>query len=159
MSPTLKITIGVVAGLIAVGGLAACGDDDESSDTTTADAALSSDELVSEANAVCKQHTDAINKAAADVPQPPSDVEVRAFVKDYVLPQYTAWIGTLDRLVPPEELTADWDTWITDSYAARDAIKDDPASAFDPNAEHFTTVNAEAEALGLGEPCMAGPTA
>ena len=93
----------MVAGLIAVGGLAACGDDDESSDTTSTAATLSSDELASEAQATCGEHNKAINAAAADLPAEPSAVEVRAFVKDYVLPQYTAWIGKLDKLAPPEE--------------------------------------------------------
>ena len=55
MNPPKGIVIGVVAGLIAVGGLAACGDDDESSDTTSTAATLSSDELVSEAQATCKR--------------------------------------------------------------------------------------------------------
>ena len=51
-----------------------------------------------------------------------------------MLPQYTAWIGTLDTFAPPEDVAAAWDTYITDSYATRDAIKDDPDLAFDPDA-------------------------
>jgi hypothetical protein len=146
----------VVAGLVAVGGLSACGDDDESSDSSTA---LTSEELVSEAQAVCTEHNDAINMAAGELPAQPSAVEVRAFVEDYVLPEYTAWIGTLDTFEPPADLATAWDTWITDSYATRDAIKDDPDLAFDPSAQEYANVNAQADDLGLGEACHAGPTA
>ncbi|MET0925976.1 MAG: hypothetical protein ABWY90_01225 [Solirubrobacterales bacterium] len=158
MNPPKGIMIGVVAGLIAVGGLAACGDDDESSDTTSTAATLSSDELVSEAQATCSEHNKAINAAAADLPADPTAVEVRTFVKDYVLPQYTAWIGTLDKLAPPEDVAADWDAYITASYETRDAIKDNPDLALDPDATEFATVNEQADALGLGEECYAGPT-
>jgi hypothetical protein len=54
-------------------------------------------------------------------------------------------------------MAADWGTWISDSTAARDAIKDDPNTAFDPAA--FENVNGQAEAMGLSEECFAGPTA
>jgi hypothetical protein len=155
---TKTLVIGVVAGLIAVGGLSACGDDDESS-ASSSSSALTSEELVTQAQAVCKEHNDAIDAAAGELPAQPSDVEIRAFVKDYVLPQYTAWIGTLDTFEPPEDLASAWDTYITDSYATRDAIKDDPDLAFDPDAQEFANVNAQADELGLGEECHAGPTA
>jgi hypothetical protein len=156
MNSRNRIVVGVVAGLIAVGGLAACGDDDESSDETSTTAAVSSEQLVSDANGVCTEHNKAINAAAGDLPGQPSAVEVRTFVKDYVLPQYTAWIGTLDTFEPPEELAADWHKWIEDSYAARDEVKGDPNLAFDPSA--FTAVNDQADTLGLGPECHAGPT-
>ncbi len=47
MKATKSFAIAVVAGLLAVGGLAACGSDDESSDGTATAATLSSDDLVS----------------------------------------------------------------------------------------------------------------
>ena len=75
-----------------------------------------------------------------------------------MLPQYTAWIGTLDKLEPPEDVAADWDAYITASYETRDAIKDNPDLALDPDATEFATVNEQADALGLGAECYAGPT-
>jgi hypothetical protein len=156
MSHKKPLVLGVVAGLIAVGGLTACGDDDESSDTTSDSTALTAEQLATDANAVCKEHNDAINEGAAELPGNPDEVEVRAFIKDYVLPQYTAWIGTLDTYEPPEDLAADWDAWIEASYAARDEVKGDPNLAFDASA--FTEVNEQADALGLGAECHAGPT-
>jgi hypothetical protein len=139
-----------------VGGVAACGDDDDSTESTTA--ALSDSQLVAEAEAICKEHNDAIAAGIKEegVTGSPDEVETRTLVKDYVLPQYTAWIGRQDALEPPEDLASDWDTWIADSTAVRDAIKDDPSVAFDPS--EFEAVNAEAESLGLGQDCAAGPT-
>jgi hypothetical protein len=142
-----------------VGGLAACGDDEDSEASSSSEStALSEDELVSEAQAICTEHNEAITAGFTEegIKGQPTPVEVRALVKDYVLPQYSAWIGRQDALEPPEDLAGDWDTWIADSTAARDAIKDDPNVAFDPS--QFETVNGEADDLGLGEQCYAGPT-
>jgi hypothetical protein len=151
-----RLTTVVVAGLIAVGGLAAC-DDDEPEDAPVGDA-LTAEQLVSEARSVCREHNRAINRAAADLPRPPTRVEVRAFVTDHVLPEYSAWIDELDALLPPWDLAADWDAYIAASYAVRDAIRADPDLALDPTAAEFAEVNATANALGLGEECYAGPT-
>ena len=63
MNASKSFVVALVAGLLAVGGLAACGSDDESSDGTATAATLDSDELVSQANAICKEHADAINSA------------------------------------------------------------------------------------------------
>lgn len=152
----LKKSVFVIVAALAVSGLVACGDDDDSTESTTA--ALSDTELVSQAEAICKEHNDAITAGFEEegITGNPDEVEVRALVKDYVLPQYTAWIGRQETLEPPEDLAADWDTWIADSTAARDAIKDDANAAFDPS--QFETVNGEAGALGLGKDCIAGPT-
>jgi hypothetical protein len=160
MSPNKPFVIAVVAGLVAVGGMAACGSDDESSDSTSTTAALSSDELVTQANAICKEHADAINSAVDELFKAgrPSAADVRTIVKETILPQYSAQIGQLDQLVPPEDLATDWDQWLTDSTATRDAIKDDPNAAFDSSLAEFKTANDEAEALGLGADCAAGPT-
>ena len=148
----------VLAGVLATLaiGVAACGDDGES-EASASESALSETELATEAEAICKEHNDAIDAGIQEVGigADPAPVDVRAVVKDYILPQYTAWIGRQDALEPPESLASDWDTWITDSTAVRDAIKEDPNAAFDPAT--FETVNAEAEELGLGQDCLVGP--
>lgn len=149
-----------VSAALAIGSLAACGDgDDDASTSSEAEAALTSDELVSQSNEVCAEHNAAIADGIAVMQEEtggkPDEVALRALVKDVVTPQYTAWIGTLDTYVPPEELTTDWDTWIEDSYLIRDEIKGDPALTFE--TEPFVAVNEQATALGLGEDCLAGP--
>src|SRR4029079_16090186 len=67
MNASKSFVVALVAGLLAVGGLAACGSDDESSDDPATAATLDSDELVSQANAICKEHADAINSAVGDL--------------------------------------------------------------------------------------------
>ena len=67
-------------------------------------------------------------------------------------------VEALDELVPPADLELAWNAYVADSYAVRDAIADDPGLALDPNAQEFANVNAQADDLGLGKPCYAGPT-
>src|SRR5688500_15817926 len=94
-----KFLIVGISGALAMGTLAACGDDDEeASASSEAEAALTSEELVSQSNTVCAEHNQAIEDGIAEVRKEAGgeldDVALRAIAKDYVLPQYTAWIGT-----------------------------------------------------------------
>jgi hypothetical protein len=157
MNASKSIVIALVAGLLAVGGLAACGDDESSDDTATA-ATLDSDELVSQANAICKEHADAINSAVQDLGNNPSAADIRVIVKETIWPQYAAQIGQLDQLTPPDDQADAWTQWVTDSTAVLDAVKEDPNNAFDPSLKEFATANDEASALGLGPECQVGPT-
>lgn len=152
-----SVPVAVVAGLVAAG-LVACGGD-ESSDSTTTAAALSSDELISQTNEVCKTHADAINSAVAEITKggQPSAVDVRVTVKETIWPQYAAQIGQLQELTPPDDQADAWNQWLADSTTQLDAIKEDPNAALD--ASQFATVNSGAEDLGLSEDCLAGPTA
>ena len=160
MNASKSFVIAVVAGLLAVAGLAACGSDDESSDGTATAATLESGELTTQANEICKEHGDAINSAVEELFKSgqPSAADIRTIVKETILPHYSAQIGQLDQLEPSEEQAADWDQWLTDSTAARDAIKDDPNAAFDPSSKEIQAANEDATALGLGPECQVGPT-
>ena len=160
MIPIKSLAIAAVAGLLAVAGLAACGDD-ESSDSTSTTAALSATDLTAQANDICAEHAKAINSAVEELfsSGQPSGADVRTIVKETILPHYSAQIGQLDQLEPPSDQADAWDQWITDSTATRDAIKDDPNTAFDASAPEFKTVNDEASALGLGQDCQVGPQA
>ena len=158
MNATKSFVIAVVAGLLATGGLAACGSDDESSDSSTT-AELSQDELVSQADAICKEHADAINSEVSDLGGNPSAVDVRVIVKETILPHYAAQIGQLGQLAPPSDQADTWNQWLTDSTAVQDAVKEDPNNAFDSSLKEFATANDEATSLGLGADCQVGPTA
>ena len=158
MNATKSFVIAVVAGLLATGGLAACGSDDESSDSSTT-AGVSQDELVSQADAICKEHADAINSAVSDLGGNPSAVDVRVIVKETILPHYAAQIGQLGQLTPASDQADAWNKWLTDSTAVQDAVKEDPNNAFDASLKEFATANDEASSLGLGADCQVGPTA
>ncbi len=158
MKVRLKNALALAAtATLALGGLAACGDDD-SSEEGSSTAALSSEDLVSQGDQICKEHADAINSAVVEISKggEPAAVDVRVTTKEVVLPQYSAQIGQLGALEPPEDLSTQWDTWLTDSTATRDAIKDDPEIIFD--GSQFEAVNTQAKELGLGQDCLAGPT-
>jgi hypothetical protein len=156
MNASKSFVVALVAGLLAVGGLAACGSDDESSDDTATAATLDSDELVSQANAICKEHADAINSAVGDLGNNPSAVDVRVIVKETIWPQYSAQIGQLDQLTPPDDQADAWAQWLTDSTAVLDAVKEDPNNAFDPSLKEFAVANDGATSLGVD--CQVGPT-
>jgi hypothetical protein len=149
-----RLLVVCVALALSAGFLAACGSD--SSDSTSADNALSSDDFISQTNAICKEKGGAIDKAANEFTSAPSGADLRGFVKDSVLPNYSAQIGQIDALVPPDDISDDVDTWLTDSASVRDAIGDDPTAVLTPDA--FADVNKEATDLGLGDDCQAGPT-
>ncbi len=153
----LKYLLLTAAVSAAMFGLVACGDDDESESSEAESTALTQDELVSEADTICAEHAKAIDSGAEEAfAEGTSPVAVRAFVKDTALPQYTAQIGQLDQLEPPEESVSDWDAWLEASTAARDSIKDDPTIATEPAG--FEDANSYVEPLGLGKDCLVGPT-
>ena len=148
-----RLLIVCVIAAMSAGFLAACGDDDDStSDSSTA--ALSTDDFITQANAICKKSGGAIDEAAAEFSEAPSGADLRGFVKDSVLPNYSAQIGQIDALAAPSDISDDVDTWLADSTAVRDAIGDDPEAVLKP--ETFTDVNAEADDLGLSKDCHAG---
>ena len=91
-----KSVLVAVTATLALGGLAACGDDEESEASSSA---LTDTELASEAEAICKEHNDAIQAGFEEegLKADPDPVQVRTVVKDYVLPHYTAWIGQQER--------------------------------------------------------------
>ncbi len=154
----LNYSLAIVAvSVAAMFGLAACGDDEDSESSEAESTALTQDELVSEADTICTVHAKAIDSGAKEAfADGQTPVAIRAFVKDTALPQYSAQIGQHDQLEPPEDVASDWDAFIEASTAARDALKDDPNLAVEPGG--FDDVNAQAEALGLSEDCVAGPT-
>jgi type IV pilus biogenesis protein CpaD/CtpE len=154
MTKTIKTraVASLAVAALAVAGLAACGSDD--SDSTSA---LSTDDFVSQTNAICKEKGGEIDKAASEFTKAPAGADLRGFVKDTVLPQYSAQIGQIQALDAPSDISDDVDTWLTDSLATRDAVGDDPTAVLTPDA--FTKVNQEADDLGLGADCQAGPTA
>jgi hypothetical protein len=155
-SSVIKRLLTICAAMaLSAGFLAACGSDDSSTDSGST--ALSSEDFISQTNAICKKSGGAIDDAASEFSSAPSGADLRGFVKDSVLPNYSAQIGQIDALVPPDDISDDVDTWLADSTAVRDAIGDDPTAVLTPDA--FTDVNKEADDLGLSADCQAGPDA
>ena len=150
--------------LVALGALAVAGcggDGDTTSDTTGASgtsgvtgAALTEDEFVSQANAICKAGDQGINQAGEDVfgGQKPSQAELDQFVTDTVVPSIQGQIDAIRALTPPEDIADDVTTFLDDAEAALSEVEDDPSllQASD-NDGPFADVNDQADALGLTE--------
>ncbi len=136
--------VALVAGLAAAG----CGGDGNR---------LNRGELHQRANAICKQHGDRINAAVSPLVSggPPNEAAFARVVKATVVPEYTRQISSLRKLDPPSGLASGYARWLSDSTAVRNRLDRDPRTpTSDPKA--FSTVNSEADALGLSKACHAG---
>lgn len=114
-------------------------------------AALTREEFVAQANAICAAGDAKIQAAAPAMSgeQMPSAEELEAFYGDIVAVSQEI-IDELDALVPPEELRAEMESLITDARAVMDEIKtQDTATFFAAEEDPFAAVNARALAMGL----------
>ncbi|MGE0026454.1 MAG: hypothetical protein AB7O78_01325 [Thermoleophilia bacterium] len=131
------LTCAAVIAAIGIAGAAGCGGDDDS-------AALSRDEFVTQANAICAAGNATI---AAAVPKdgPPGPAFYETIVETTQ--------GTVDgvaALVPPDEMKADVDAMIADARQALSDMRATPAAEFFASGEDpFASVNQQAGTLGL----------
>ncbi|MBA2763443.1 MAG: hypothetical protein H0U42_01995 [Thermoleophilaceae bacterium] len=134
-----------VGALIVTG----CGGDDD---------ALSEDELVEQGNAICAEHTAPIEAAAGELlagGQLPSEKDFGKLANETIIPEYGAQIEELRALEPPEDLSDSYAQWLDDSQSLLEQIKKDPSLITDPS--NFSSVNQQADELGLASDCHAGP--
>jgi hypothetical protein len=147
-----KLTL-VLAGLLATGLIAAgCGgdddDDDASSDTGTTATALTKEEWISQADAICKASNDRIEATGPDGPQ--NQQQVEAFVTDTLVPEVQSQLDAIKALGPPEGAEDEATKIVDEAQSALDEIKADP-SAITQGKDPFAQANADAQAFGMKE--------
>lgn len=114
---------------------------------------------MTEANAICKQHSDPIAAAASELlagGKLPTPEAFGKLASETIIPEYSAQVSELQDLSPPGELADAFDIWLSDSEATLAEITDDPMTITDPT--NFTDVNQEADQVGLSSDCHVGPT-
>ena len=145
LSTIAALAIGVVAA-----GCGGDGNDDESSSTGTEAAALTKDEFVQEANAICKQGEAELDQAGQELQGGPNSPEFEAFITDTLVPNIQGQIDDIRALGIPEEDADEVNGYLDEAEARLDEVEADPAlltSGEDPFAE----VNKKVGAYGLTE--------
>lgn len=135
------------AALLAVAG---CDDDDE---TTSGDGrsagdgaaiALSQEDFVEQANAICRAGTKELDRAREGI----GEAELEAFVTGVLVPSIRGQVDAIRTLPAPGELNAEVQSFLDEAEAAVEALEADP-SLIDQDV--FADVNRQAEELGLTE--------
>ena len=138
-----------VAGLAGLG-LAACGDDDGGGD------ALTEEEFVEQANAICSEGEDELDAAfeelVGDGSEEPTPEEISAFA-DVFEDNIGEQIDGIDDLEPPESMADDVDAALSDAREVLDdfaqLLRDDPEAAFSQEEDPFADVNEQMNDLGV----------
>ena len=142
----ILLIAGLSVCLIAVG----CGGDDD--DTTTA--ALTKQEFVNQADAICKQGNKQTDKAGAqlyDKGDRPSKEEQEKFITDTVLPGIQRQIDQVSALTPPEADQEQVTEFIDTAQAAFDKAEQDPSLMTSRGTDPFAKTNQLTKAYGLKE--------
>ena len=148
--------------LVALGALAVAGcggDDDTTSDTTGASgtsgvtgAALTQEEWVKQADALCAAGDKEINQAGQELfgGAQPSNDQIEQFATDVLIPNIQSQLDGIRALTPPEDIADDVTTLLDDANEALDEIRDDPSLVLASDADSpFADVNQQAQDLGL----------
>ena len=165
-----RLRIGILSGVAAVAvAIAGCGgDDDTTTDSGASGAtgaggtALTEDEFVDQANAICAD----ANEQVAALDPPTGDVQGLGDYAQEVVDISEPLIEQMDALVPPEDLQADFDAYV-ESVRDQSDLAQQLAEAADAGdsqevqslAQQLqeTDNDPQAEALGLTE-CAEDPT-
>ncbi|MGD9571247.1 MAG: hypothetical protein AB7V62_05130 [Thermoleophilia bacterium] len=137
-----RTTLAAVACAVAVaaGGLAGCGEDDDSG------SALTREEFIAQADAICATGNEAI-EAAIPADGPPGEE-----FYDVIVDSTQASIDGVDALEPPEDMAADVDALVASANEAMAEVRaTPPAEFFARDDDPFAEVNAQAKAIGLTE--------
>lgn len=149
--------------LIALGGLAACGSDDEdtgSAPTTpastsaaapttaapTAAAGLTKAEFVTKANAICTAGNAEIEAASASLGATPTTAQIAAFATATLIPSVSKQLDDIRALGIPEADKATVEPILAESDAVLTSLKADPSQL---EEDPFAAVNTKLTSYGL----------
>ena len=149
--------------LIAVGGalvLAGCGGDDDESTTAstaatgatgTSGVALTKEEFITQADAICAQGDEDIETAATEQfgesGQPQNEQEIVDFTDTVVIPSIQSQLDGIALLTPPEGDEEEIEELLTELQAALDELSENPESLADGTS--FEDVNQLAADYGF----------
>lgn len=133
----------MVAGLLAVLGLAACGDDDGDPLTKAG--------FIANGSAICERTQERIDQGATGFVEGevPTFEQMRTFVDDTVAPAVKDELNELDDLQPPEEDREDVDEIIEEGEKARDAASTRPELLLNKDRSPFNRYAELASRYGL----------
>jgi hypothetical protein len=136
-----------VAGAVLVAG---CGSSGSSSSSTTA--ALTKEQWIAQADAICKQDNKNINSAARKTfgNQKPSQQQLTQFVNETLIPSLETELSDIRALTPPAGDEDTVNNLLADVDTAIQQTKQDPTSAVSNGSNSpFAKPDQEAKAYGL----------
>ena len=161
MKNRLLIPFALIAAIGALAVAGCGGDDDDTTDTTGASGtsgvtgtALTEEEWVQQADAICAAGDKEINQAGQELfgNQQPSQADIEDFANDVLIPNIQSQLDAIRALVPPEEIADDATQLVDAANEALDEIRDDPSLVTASDADSpFADVNQQAQDLGLSD--------
>jgi hypothetical protein len=163
IKPQLPISVALVCAAFVLAA-AGCGGGDDSSSTTTpgattisgtttvTGAALSKDDFIKQADAICKASNDEVDAQAQQVfgGQKPTTAQLTQFINNTLVPSAEDEINGIDALTPPAGDEDEVQAIIDAVNAAIDKVKADPQSvAASNNNGAFAEADRLAVAYGL----------
>lgn len=115
--------------------------------------------LVKRADAICTRHVDVITAGVSKLTaggKLPNPASFGKFAFGTIIPQTSEQIDGLAKLKPPSSLAARYRTWIANLRATLARMKADPVII--QRSTTFTSVNQQANELGLSKNCYLGPS-
>ena len=135
--------LSLLAGLLAIGLIAAgCGDDDEGGET----GALTKQEFIAQADAICQRDSEEIAQAGSEIE---SQADVDEFVSKTLIPKLQDEIDSLGDLGVPEGDDAQVEAILDAAQQGLDEIKADPSLAQSQATNPLNEASALAQDYGL----------
>jgi len=140
--PALALALGLA--------LTGCGGSDGSDSDAKSDApAISHDDFVEQANAICADANADLQAAGADLGTNPTQDDLVAFISDTAVPNFQGQHDAIAELGVPEGHEDDVDALLDALQDGIDKVTDDPDGAVSPDVDPFQDANAAATELGL----------
>lgn len=120
---------------------------------------VTTDQFISEANAVCEEHRGNIEEAASEVlggGQMPSPQEFGQLAQETIIPETRQQLDELAQLEVPEDMASDVEAYLSAARDTLDQIEQNPAMIQDP--ANLSDINQQADELGLSQACHIGAT-
>jgi hypothetical protein len=134
------------AAAVAVTGLAGCGGDDDGS------AALSRDEFVTQANAICAAGNAKIEAAVPENATGPPSGDAGERFYETIVDETQGTVDGIAALEPPDEITSEVDAMVAAAREVLTEMRATPADEFfQTNEDPFAEVNEVASSLGLDD--------
>jgi hypothetical protein len=144
MRPRTALGALACAAAVAVAGTAGCGGDDDS--------ALTRDEFVTQANAICAAGNAKIEAAVPESSSGPPSGDAGARFYETIVDETQGTVDGIAALEPPDEMKADVDAMVAAAREVVSEMRATPADTFfQTNEDPFAEVNQVASSLGLDD--------
>lgn len=133
-------TSSLVAFVISLGLLSACGSDGSS---------ITKPEFIAKANAICTEYDKAFEEKTAELTSDATEEQVLAFVTDVMIPEFENMIGEIRDIGFPEADEALLDGLMDETDVELEKLKQDPATILTAEESPFASIDSRLTDYGL----------